>query len=149
MILSCLSSPAIRSDNLPTWRSNLKLFSPGATKPRHDIVKKALARLIKIYRVFVSPYLGGRCRFIPSCSQYALDCLDNLPAHRAVVYIFWRLLRCNPLCKGGLDPAPISISKDQKQGMGDCKKIENDSLNSTVYSLRPAAFNLRPPVSSR
>lgn len=59
-----------------------------------------------VYKPVLSPILaalGARCRFYPSCSEYAIECLQDLPIIQAVVKIAWRLLRCQPLCDGGDD----------------------------------------------
>ena len=65
-----------------------------------------LVGLVKLYRLFLSPYLGGRCRFHPSCSQYALEALSRFGALRGSALSTLRVLRCNPLCEGGVDPVP-------------------------------------------
>jgi putative membrane protein insertion efficiency factor len=44
------------------------------------------------------------CKFTPSCSQYAREAVKKLPLHLAIIKIIWRILRCNPLSKGGFDP---------------------------------------------
>ena len=64
----------------------------------------AAALLIRGYRALVSPLLGPRCKYHPSCSQYALDALREYGLARGVVLAGWRLLRCNPWSHGGLDP---------------------------------------------
>lgn len=58
------------------------------------------------YQRWLGWLLGGQCRFVPSCSCYAEAALHNGPLWRAVGLILWRLLRCQPLCRGGFDPAP-------------------------------------------
>jgi uncharacterized protein len=65
-----------------------------------------LLGLVNLYRLLLSPYLGGRCRFHPSCSQYALDALTRFGALRGSALSALRVLRCNPLCEGGFDPIP-------------------------------------------
>ena len=63
-----------------------------------------LARLlIRAYRLFVSPLLGPRCKYYPSCSQYALDAYGEYGFVRGSVLAGWRLLRCNPWSHGGVD----------------------------------------------
>ena len=61
--------------------------------------------LIKTYRV-VFFWLPSSCRFEPSCSNYALVCLERHGAWRGVRLSVWRILRCQPLCAGGHDPPP-------------------------------------------
>jgi putative membrane protein insertion efficiency factor len=52
----------------------------------------------------ISPALGARCRYYPSCSAYAEEAIRELGAVRGVLVAGWRLLRCNPFSDGGLDP---------------------------------------------
>lgn len=61
---------------------------------------------MRLYQLTLGPYMGGQCRFQPTCSQYAIDALQMKPAWRALAMIAWRILRCQPLCKGGFDPIP-------------------------------------------
>ncbi len=68
----------------------------------------ALRRLviapIRGYQQLVSPALGSRCRYYPSCSTYAVQAVQNYGILRGLVLAVWRLLRCNPLSHGGVDP---------------------------------------------
>ncbi|MGI8728255.1 MAG: membrane protein insertion efficiency factor YidD [Solirubrobacterales bacterium] len=59
---------------------------------------------IRGYRRFISPLLGPRCRFYPSCSAYAEDAVRQFGPLRGILLAAWRVLRCNPLTGGGLDP---------------------------------------------
>jgi putative membrane protein insertion efficiency factor len=61
--------------------------------------------LVYIYRWTVSPLLGDRCKYYPSCSQYALDALREYGFLKGSVLAGWRLLRCNPWSHGGVDHA--------------------------------------------
>ena len=61
--------------------------------------------LIRVYRWMVSPLLGNRCKYHPSCSQYALDALREYGFVKGSVLAGWRLLRCNPWSHGGVDYA--------------------------------------------
>ena len=70
----------------------------------HHIVAKSILRLIRVYRYCMSPLLGGRCRFIPSCSEYMGEAIAVKGVGRGVWLGFKRLCRCHPLCKGGYDP---------------------------------------------
>jgi putative membrane protein insertion efficiency factor len=63
--------------------------------------------LLTGYRRWISPLLPPACRFEPSCSAYARDALSRYGIHRALPLIAWRLLRCQPLSKGGADPVPV------------------------------------------
>ena len=69
-------------------------------------MKKILQFFIKLYRKFLSPILPRSCRFEPSCSQYALEALERFGAIRGSILSVYRILRCNPFCRGGYDPVP-------------------------------------------
>ncbi|HTT04554.1 MAG TPA: membrane protein insertion efficiency factor YidD [Steroidobacteraceae bacterium] len=62
--------------------------------------------LIRGYQLLVSPMLGPRCRFHPSCSHYALEAIETHGAARGSWLALRRLLRCHPLHPGGYDPVP-------------------------------------------
>jgi putative membrane protein insertion efficiency factor len=65
--------------------------------------------LVRGYRLLVSPLvpqtIGGRCKYHPSCSRYALDALREFGFARGTILSAWRLLRCNPWSRGGVDYA--------------------------------------------
>lgn len=67
-----------------------------------------LVGLLTVYRRFVSPLLGPRCRFYPSCSAYALEAVQLHGAVRGSWLVVRRLSRCHPFHAGGLDPVPGS-----------------------------------------
>ena len=62
--------------------------------------------LVRFYRRFISPMRRPCCRFTPTCSQYALEALETYGALKGSWLALKRILRCNPLCKGGYDPVP-------------------------------------------
>lgn len=68
--------------------------------------KRLAVGAIGVYRQFVSPMLGPRCRFYPSCSAYAAEAVEVHGAGRGLWLALRRLLRCHPLHPGGLDPVP-------------------------------------------
>jgi putative membrane protein insertion efficiency factor len=61
--------------------------------------------LVRGYQRLLSPLLPARCKYHPSCSQYALDALREYGLVRGLVLAAWRLLRCNPWSHGGVDYA--------------------------------------------
>ncbi|WP_090093085.1 membrane protein insertion efficiency factor YidD [Clostridium uliginosum] len=67
-------------------------------------MKKFLISLIKFYRRSISPRRNPCCRFTPTCSQYALDSIDKYGTIKGSIMAIYRILRCNPFCKGGYDP---------------------------------------------
>jgi uncharacterized protein len=68
-------------------------------------MKLLLILPVQVYRMVVSPLLGPRCKYHPTCSQYALDALEEFGLLRGSVLAAWRLLRCNPWSHGGVDYA--------------------------------------------
>jgi putative membrane protein insertion efficiency factor len=81
-----------------------------STKDRDRNAPTPVARLLIIpiigYQRFISPLLGPRCRFAPSCSAYALEALRRHGAARGLWLAVRRLARCHPFNPGGYDPVP-------------------------------------------
>lgn len=62
---------------------------------------------VHVYRVALSPLKRGpSCRFLPTCSEYAIDAVKQRGIVVGAALAMWRILRCNPLCRGGFDPVP-------------------------------------------
>jgi putative membrane protein insertion efficiency factor len=60
--------------------------------------------ILRVYQRLISPALGPRCRYYPSCSEYAVQAVQQFGILRGLVLASWRLLRCNPWSRGGFDP---------------------------------------------
>ena len=65
-----------------------------------------LVGLIRVYRATLSGWLGGQCRFYPTCSHYGEEAIRTHGAVRGSAMTVWRVLRCNPFGKGGIDRVP-------------------------------------------
>jgi len=78
-------------------KANLRPYQPGWW----------LQRLILAYRTMISPLLGRRCIYLPTCSEYAFDAIGEWGAVRGTWRATKRVGRCNPLREGGLDPVPL------------------------------------------
>ena len=76
-----------------------------------SITARLLILPVIFYRRFISPFFPPCCRFTPSCSGYAIEALKKRGAIVGSLLIIWRLLRCNPFCRGGYDPVPEKRSK--------------------------------------
>jgi putative membrane protein insertion efficiency factor len=59
---------------------------------------------IRMYQRLFSPALGARCKYHPSCSEYAAQAISRFGILRGLILAGWRLLRCNPWSHGGYDP---------------------------------------------
>lgn len=69
------------------------------------LFSKLLVALVLAYRVVLGPFLGGHCRFTPTCSQYMIDAIHKYGPIRGAVRGVKRILRCHPLGPSGYDPA--------------------------------------------
>lgn len=74
-----------------------------------SIVTRMMVGMIRLYQLFISPMLGPRCRFHPSCSCYASDALRLHGPVRGSWLAGRRLLRCHPFHPGGFDPVPEPV----------------------------------------
>ena len=71
-----------------------------------NIAQRVLTSLVKGYRLLLSPWIGGSCRFTPTCSAYALEALERHGAAAGSYLAAARIARCHPWCNGGHDPVP-------------------------------------------
>ncbi|MBC5648424.1 membrane protein insertion efficiency factor YidD [Christensenella tenuis] len=69
-------------------------------------MKKVILAMIRFYQKAISPYTRPCCRFTPTCSQYAVEAVTKYGALKGSFLAVKRILRCNPLFKGGYDPVP-------------------------------------------
>lgn len=67
---------------------------------------RLLLFLIDLYKRLLSPLLGSQCRFHPTCSSYASAAIARFGPVRGSLLAICRILRCQPLCSGGIDPVP-------------------------------------------
>lgn len=112
-------------------------------------MKKILLFFLKAYKKIISPILPPSCRFTPTCSEYAMEAITRFGAIRGTLLGAYRLLRCNPFCRGGYDPVPEKFtfkrvrktpsSYDETDECFDCDKCQeseqktiNQSLSDTV-----------------
>jgi uncharacterized protein len=64
----------------------------------------------------ISPLLPAACKFVPTCSEYAVEAVERFGIVRGGLMTLWRVLRCNPFARGGVDPVPTLSQKARKDG---------------------------------
>lgn len=79
---------------------------------RPSLPRRAAIGLIRAYQAALSPLLGGHCRYLPTCSQYAAEAIAKKGVLKGACMAAWRILRCHPFAKGGYDP----VEKGKSEG---------------------------------
>ena len=78
---------------------------------RVPLLARPLIIVVRLYQATLGHFMGGQCRFHPSCSNYAIEALQTHGAWRGTLLIARRLLRCHPFGGGGWDPVPPKRSE--------------------------------------
>ncbi|MDU8925282.1 membrane protein insertion efficiency factor YidD [Pasteurellaceae bacterium LIM206] len=81
----------------------------------HSLGEKILIKLIRGYQLVISPLIGPRCRFVPTCSCYGIEALKTHGALKGSWLTVKRILKCHPLNKGGFDPVPPKINHNPEK----------------------------------
>lgn len=87
-------------------------FPPGrdhGNDMRYDPLSLGMRGLIQLYRWFISPILGPRCRHLPSCSEYAMEAIDRHGSWKGGWLALSRISRCHPWGSHGFDPVPPTL----------------------------------------
>ncbi len=69
-------------------------------------MKRYFLLLLRFYKKWISPFLPKACRFYPTCSEYAMQCIEKYGIFKGIFLSFRRVLRCHPFSPGGFDPVP-------------------------------------------
>lgn len=77
-------------------------------------IQRLIISLIRGYQLFISPLLGQRCRFYPSCSRYTIEAVELHGALKGSWLSFKRIIKCHPLNPGGNDPVPPKNNRCNK-----------------------------------
>ena len=109
---SCLCSNH-NQKNYFIMNLNLKNFLSFIKKSSSlNILNSAAFVFVRLYQATFAQFLGGRCRYFPSCSHYALEAFENFTFLRATQLVFLRFISCHPLCKKPIyDPVPTKERK--------------------------------------
>ena len=93
-------------------------------------MKYVMIWLVRLYRKFISPLKRPCCRFTPTCSAYAIEAYTKRGFIVGTILTVWRILRCNPFCKGGYDPVPERGLRNPKNA-GCVEKEERQTHTDT------------------
>jgi uncharacterized protein len=85
---------------------------PGADRPPLRAGQRAALAVLRAYQVMLSPMFAGSCRFVPSCSAYAVEAITRFGVVRGSGLAVRRLLRCRPFAAHGFDPVPHRVRHD-------------------------------------
>ncbi len=66
-------------------------------------MRKVLIALIRFYKKYISPLKKPSCRYYPTCSDYSIQAIEKYGVIKGTLKSIWRILRCNPFSKGGID----------------------------------------------
>jgi len=109
-------------------------------------MKWILIGLIKGWRAVVSPWYGPCCKYYPSCSAYALEAVQLHGAIKGGALAVWRLLRCNPWSRGGVDPVPGSpLEAKTAEWWGDQPgeaQTEDQRVGETAHDAAKAVMGM-------
>ncbi|WP_205849098.1 membrane protein insertion efficiency factor YidD [Natronospirillum operosum] len=95
------------------------------------MIKRLLLLLIRGYQRFISPFTPPRCRFYPTCSQYAVEALETHGALKGSWLAAKRVVKCHPLHPGGIDLVPGTSRKEPQQDTTEPAGTSEDSPDTT------------------
>lgn len=78
-------------------------------------MKYLMIDLVKFYKRVISPLFPARCKYYPTCSEYAVTAFKKHGFFKGFVLAVWRILRCNPWSNGGIDPVPEKFTLKRKK----------------------------------
>ncbi|GEM_PF-285787 len=112
-------------------------------KQRPSPIALLLVIAVRGYQLLISPGLPRRCKYYPSCSQYAIDALKTYGVARGLVLAGWRLLRCNPWSYGGYDPI------ERQKVFGRVRRLQGDWSAEADWQARTACQSQHDPQTER
>lgn len=89
-----------------------------------QIARNVAVYVLRGYKWAISPMFPPACRYVPTCSEYAMEAIERFGIFRGGLMALWRLLRCHPFVRGGYDP----VLRDSKK---------TDSRRPTAHACRP------------
>jgi putative membrane protein insertion efficiency factor len=93
-------------------------------------MKAAVLSILRVYKRWLSPALPVSCRYLPTCSEYAMEAVETHGTIRGLALAAWRLARCNPLGGSGYDPVPHAC----KPAEHHCERTRNSPEGAEFVS---------------
>jgi len=95
--------------------------------------KTLLLTLLRGYKAMLSPFFPPACRYVPTCSDYAVEAVERYGALRGLAMAMWRLLRCHPFVRGGYDPVPWNeVGNDPGNSGGLLRQTAGDGCTQVT-----------------
>jgi uncharacterized protein len=94
---------------------------------------------LRLYKRWISPSLAPSCRYVPTCSEYAMEAVERYGVLRGGLKAVWRLLRCHPFVKGGLDPVVKDSHPYHNHGIAEARAIMIGSARTANSEPRTAS----------
>jgi uncharacterized protein len=95
-------------------------------------MKITIIALLRLYKWLLSPLLPPSCRFVPSCSEYAMEAVEQHGALEGGLQAAWRLMRCHPFSRGGYDPVSDSTTHPHSSGHGKAIRDRRGAYGETI-----------------
>jgi uncharacterized protein len=96
-----------------------------------EITRNVAVQVLRGYKWAISPMFPPACRYVPTCSEYAMEAIDRFGVFRGGLMALWRLLRCHPFVKGGYDPVPQDVrpgAPQQESARLSARAVRNQSI---------------------
>jgi len=84
-----------------------------------NFAKFVALQLLRAYKWAISPMLPPACRYVPTCSEYAMEAVERYGALRGGWMAFARILRCHPFARGGYDPVVVTAASQERDDRND------------------------------
>jgi uncharacterized protein len=116
-----------------------------------QFAKLVVLQLLKAYRWGISPMFPPACRYVPTCSEYAMEAVERYGALRGGLAALWRLLRCHPFAHGGYDPVVKAAAGEEgatgfPQGLKPSAMADQATRFKRCATQNPKASNLHGAV---
>jgi len=107
-------------------------------------MKSLALGMLRLYKRWISPSLAPSCRYVPTCSEYAMEAVERYGAFGGGLMAAWRLLRCHPFVKGGYDPVvkdgPVTNNFQCHGGIDHFASINLGSTQTANHEPRTASY---------